>query len=798
MKTVRLFATCLAVILSVQSLKAADKSVSLNGQWSLSYWAQPAVPVQSPDGMKNVSVKTIPATVPGNVEGDLLRAGLIEDPMVGNHVNDLRRWEGYQWCYARHFDTPALQEGERLQLWFGGIDCLADVWVNGHHVGSPENMLIEHSYDITDVVRPQGSNDVQVIIRSATLEGQRKTLGTFSIGGFASEESSYLRKAPHMFGWDIMPRLVSAGLWRNVELRVIEPVRFRDVNYYVSQVDTLTRNVSLFVDLQVSMPMDRFDNTKVRLTLSRGGKVAYRAENTVVAPAFRVYWGLEHADLWWPRGYGEPALYDAKAELVAADGHVLATDERAVGLRTVRLDLNAANEKDNPGRFCFIVNDEPIFIHGTNWVPLDALHSRDTLHVDKMMEMAADLNVNMIRCWGGNVYEDTHFFDLCDRLGILVWQDFTMGCNFYPQRDDFAHALSEEIQSVVLKLRNHPSLALWSGNNEDDMIAYQSLRNFHFDPNRDRVSREVIPRVLYEFDMTRPYLPSSPYYGERVYQLGGADSLLPENHLWGPRGYYKDSFYKDATAVFCSEIGYHGCPNVESLKKMFTKDNVYPWTKDFEWNDEWVTKSVRRFPVWGKTYDRNNLMLNQIKLVFGDIPRSLDEFSYASQCVQAEAMKYFLEMWRGQKFDNKTGMIWWNLRDGWPVISDAIVDYYYSKKRAYYYLRNAERDVCVFMNDAVGGQLPLMAVNDTRSEARGEVKVTDVESGRSVYQSTFTVPRNGKTLLTRLPEPQGQGVYLITYKVGGREYGNHYLYGKPPYRLGDYRKWMKKAKLYDN
>ena len=800
MRFIKILFTCLLWASGITTMMAAgQRSYTLNGQWQLSFWKQPAKAVRSPEAMQHVNSKTINATVPGNVELDLQKAGLIANPMVGNNVNSLRQWEGNQWCYSRHFATPALNDGERLQLWFGGIDCLADVWLNGKHIGSAENMMIEHAFDVTDAVKPAGADNVlQVILRSPVLEAQQHLLGTFSIGGFASEESAYTRKAPHMFGWDIMPRLVSAGLWRNVELRVINPVCFRDVHYYVSEIDTATRNVQLFADVQLSMPMERFDHVTARLTLSRHGKVVYTLEKPVVTQAFRCMWSLDHAELWWPRGYGGQALYEARAELVDETGRVLADNSQKIGLRTVKLDLNDMNTAEKPGRFRFIVNGEPIFIHGTNWVPLDALHSRDTLHVDKMMDMVADLNINMIRCWGGNVYEDSHFFDRCDELGVLVWQDFAMGCNFYPQRDDFVKAVEEEVQSVVLKLRNHASLALWSGNNEDDMIAYQTLRHFHFDPNRDRISREIIPRVLYEFDFTRPYLPSSPYYSENVYRHGGGDNLLPENHLWGPRGYYKDSFYRDATAVFCSEIGYHGCPGVESLQKMFSKDSVYPWKRGFEWNDEWVTKSVRRYAVWGKTYDRNNLMLNQIKSVFGDIPRKLDDFVMASQSVQAEAMKYFLEMWRGQKFENKSGIIWWNLRDGWPLLSDAVVDYYFNKKRAYYYLREAERDVCLFVNDATDGSLVLKAVNDTRREAKGSVTVTDVESGRQVYQGNFTIPRNGKATVTQLTAPQGQGVYLIIYKVDGRTYGNHYLYGKPPYRLGSYRKWMEKTRLYNN
>lgn len=378
----------------------------------------------------------------------------------------------------------------------------------------------------------------------------------------------------------------------------------------------------------------------------------------------------------------------------------------------------------------------------------------------------------------------------------MVWQDFTMGCTFYPQRSSFTQALEEEAISVVCKLRNHPSLVLWSGNNEDDCALRWSLQPFNINPNQDVVSRKVLPAVIYEFDPTRPYLPSSPYYSQAVYERGSADQYLPENHLWGPRGYYKDKFYTDATCCFVSEIGYHGCPNLESLQKMMTKDAVYPWTKNHEWNDEWVTKSVRRFPEWGKTFDRNNLMINQVRLLFGEVPSKLDDFIFASQSVQAEAMKYFIEMWRGKKFDDKTGIVWWNLRDGWPVISDAIVDYYNSKKMAYYFIKNVQQDVCVLINDAEGGNYPLIGTNDTRNVQSGNVTVTDASSGRKIYESTFRIPANQKVRIASLPEESGQGIYLIQYQIGNQKFMNHYLYGKAPFNLKEYKRLLQKTGLY--
>ena len=771
-------------------------ALSLNGEWTLSYWSQPEEVITSPEEMKKADVKQITAQVPGNVELDLLAAGLIKDPMTGNNVNDLRPWEGYQWCYAKTFTAPQIQPGQHCRLFFGGIDCLADIWLNGKHIGKAENMMIEHSFDITKEMKAGEDNLLQVILRSSVIEGQKYLLGTFSIGNFPSEESVFIRKAPHMYGWDIMPRLVSAGLWRNVELRIQNAARLTDVHYLVAHVDTANHSARLFTDVQVKLPFHKFGQVKAVYTLSRHGKEVYREETAVLSPAFRHIAALNGVDLWWPRGYGEAALYDAKVELVDADGTVLSTDNKRIGLRTVQLDITDINlPPDNPGRFRFIVNGEPIFIHGTNWVPLDALHSRDRLFVDESIQMAADLNCNMIRCWGGNVYEDHHFFDLCDENGIMVWQDFTMGCTFYPQRSSFTQKVEEEAVSVVCKLRNHPSLVLWSGNNEDDIALRWTLQPFNINPNHDAVSRKVLPSVIYEFDPTRPYLPSSPYYSQAVYEHGSDDRYLPENHLWGPRGYYKDPYYTMASCCFVSEIGYHGCPNLESLRKMMTKDSVYPWTKGHEWNDEWVTKSVRRFPEQGKTFDRNDLMLNQIRLLFGEVPDKLEDFIFASQSVQAEAMKYFIEMWRGKKFEGKTGIIWWNLRDGWPIISDAIVDYYNSKKMAYRFIWNAQRDVCVLMNDPTDKGYPLIGVNDTRCAQNGILSVTDVASGKQVYEGKFQIPANAKTQIAFLPKQQGQGVLLIRYQTGGKTYTNHYLYGNAPFDLKNYRKLLQKAKI---
>ena len=269
---------------------------------------------------------------------------------------------------------------------------------------------------------------------------------------------------------------------------------------------------------------------------------------------------------------------------------------------------------------------------------------------------------------------------------------------------------------------------------------------------------------------------------------------MPEVHLWGPRGYYKAPFYTDVNAHFVSEIGYHGCPNRGSLERMFDPEYVYPWGADGRWNDQWQTKAVRSHPNSTLTLDRNDLMTNQVKALFGDVPQDLDRFIFASQVVQAEAMKFFIEFWRMDKF-RKTGIIWWNLRDGWPILSDAIVDYYNSKKLAYFYIRQAQPDACVMIGDPRDGRHPVVAVNDTREEKEGTVVVRTADTGETLFSSSFGIPANGKTVVGHIPARGGQAMWLIDTTIGQKKLANHYLAGEAPFQLDDYERWHKKLDI---
>ena len=792
----KLLSVCL--VLFGVTARAGDIS-SLDGRWTLDFWPQGRVAVLGPEQMEGVSFRTVGADVPGNVELDLYAAGIVPKPETGSNTQLLREFEGYQWRYSRDFQTPAFDCEDEVVLRFGGIDCFAEVYVNGRHVGSADNMLIPHEFDVTNALSPSGQpNRLEVYIRSSVEEGRRSLPPVFS-NNWHRPECVTVRRAPHSYGWDIMPRLISAGLWRSVELEVQHPVRIRDAHWMTGSVDVEAGTAFILFDWFISLPVKyQTDFVTAHISLSRGGRTVYDWKRAVAMHSERVKFTLEDVDFWWPRGYGEPALYDAVFELLDPQGKVIDRNEQKFGIRTVFLDRTPTHSADKPGRFCFIVNGEPIFVHGSNWTPMDAFHSRDPEHLSRTFDLVKDLNCNMIRCWGGNVYEDEAFYDLCDANGVMVWQDFSMGCSFYPQSTEFQIRLEKELYAVVQRLRRHCSVALWAGNNEDDeMIADSNFLNFKPDPNRDRVTRETISHVLFEMDPTRPYLPSSPYWSPEQVRDYYSTEGLPERHLWGPRGYYKDPFYTtEAGCLFASETGYHGMPCRESLERMFPRESVYPWTdtEHFEWKEDWLAKSVREYKEYEYTPKRNNLMINQVRLVFGEVPSELDRFIFASQSVQAEAMKFFVERFRGRKFEPATGILWWNIRDGWPIISDAVVDWYFSPKMAYHFIRNVQRNVCAVITDNPDGSHPLVVTNDTRHPAEGKVEVTDIQSGRAIFKGRYSVEANGREVLTTLPREKGQGMYLIRYTgEDGSEAVNHYLYGAIPFDLDLYRSWLQKV-----
>ncbi len=746
------------------------QSFSLLGPWDLYFG--PQGDVKSIDEAKE-KFQRITATVPGDAYLDLLNAGLIEDPFYGRNYFDLRKFEFYQWWYEKEFDLPEEFLDKRFKLIFHGIDTIATIWLNGNLLGKTQDMFVEHEFDVTGFLK--GKNTLIVKIDSPLLWAKEKNYDAVNVSWEGRDEALWLRKAQHSFGWDIAPRVVSSGIWKDVELREFKDDEIEELYYATSKIEENSADLDIFFKFRTGLKY--FEEFLLRFTFIDKYNYKQVFEFPVEFITGHLTVKLDNPYLWYPKGYGEPDLYRVKCELLY-NGEVL--DERvdAIGIRTVHLERTETAED---GIFRFIINGIPVRARGSNWVPLDALHSRDKERTIPVLELFDDLGCNIIRCWGGGVYESEEFFNFCDSHGIMVWQDFALACARYPQREEFQKVLEEEARKVIRRLRNHPSLILWAGDNECD-YAY-NLENLL--PSDNILTRKVLPSVCKQLDPYRPYLPSSPYLSDIVVRSKGKLSP-PEQHLWGPRDYYKSRFYTENNAEFISEIGYHGCPNLESLKRFIPEE--YLWTWD---NDYWRAHSVEHWRTRRRSYNRNELMANQIKELFGFIPEKIEDFILASQISQAEAKKFFIE--RARFSDNIWGIIWWNVMDCWPQISDAIVDYYFSKKLAYSYIKRVQEPFFIMISEPEGWYVKVVGINDTLSRKEGTFIISDADGGEKVIDGNYSIEPLSKKVLGMIRVSRGeQKLFIINWQLDGKSYKNHYLLGNPPFSLERYTDWMGK------
>jgi beta-mannosidase len=766
-------------------------SYSLDGEWELDFGPTPAENKPIPP-IEDDAWRQIEAQVPGNVEIAMQKERIIQDPMIGRRVYRLREYESFQWWYRRNIEKPAFDPHQRVELVFDGIDTIATVLVNHSEVGTARNMFVQHRFDITDYFAEKGPNYLAVRIDSPVLEGRKREPDAMECANDLSWEALGIRKAPHMYGGDSLPRLVSAGLWRSVRLEIVNPTRWRSVYCTTLKANAKSGTAQILLDWDFVTDRADTDDMRVRIIIEREEKVAYTTELTALGTHGRRRIDLTDVTLWWPRGSGEAALYDLTLELVDADGMVLDTYGQPLGIRTIRLERTEVTMPEQPGEFVFRVNDEKVFVRGANWVALDALHARDREHLKQTLEMAADLNCNMIRCWGGNVYEGHAFYNYCDRNGIMVWQDFAFARAIYPQNEKFLDEVRAEAEAVVKKLRNHASLALWVGNDENDCVFAPEVSGVGLGPNVDRISREVLPSVVRRCDPVRDYLPGSPNCGPPLVAAPMRRCFHVEDHVRDSRDDHKGPYYSDSCAHFASKIGYYGCPRTASLRRMFDPAHLWPWTE----NDQWVTKAVRPHTDFKEYNQRLPLLAKHITMLFPRVPTGMDEFVLASQISQAEALKFFIERFRMGKW-LRTGIVWWNLRDGWPVISDAVVDYYFGKKLAYAYIKRVQENVCVMCAEASGGggDHRVIGVNDTREEANVKLIVRDAEFGTNVLEGEGVVAANEKASLGTVPRTRTSTCYLIEYTIGDTTYRNHYIAGPRPYDLRRYASWMMKMAL---
>ena len=755
--------------------------MNLNGTWKLYFCPEGSIKIDSVKELERAGTSSIPCTVPGNVELDLAAAGILPaDLYMGENILQAEKYENYEWWYETSFTAPEKCDAEhKMTLHFGAVDCYADYYLNGEKIGESEDMFIAQDFDVTGLLHYGEKNTLHVHIASAVMRSASFDVepNTAALSWHQTTVAQYARKAPHSYGWDIMPRAISAGIWRDVELRCEKRYDFKYLYFTLMKVKQPGNVGEVRLSFDSNLKPEHLMSHLTFVVKGKCGDSEFCYEGRHITGAGRIDLKIENIKLWWPKHYGEPNLYDITVEVYDEKGENILSAKVRRGFRTLKLLRSDIVKRD--GCFRFVVNGVDIMAVGSNWVPMDAYHSRDKQRYARALELADDVGCNILRCWGGNVYEDHEFFDFCDEHGIMVWQDFAMACQMYPQNKIFAQLMEKEAEWVVKELRDHPSLVLWSGDNEID----QMIVEMGSDPAANYITRELLPRIVQRLDPFRPYIASSPYISPKAYELG--QEAYPEAHLWGPRDYFKSSYYTGSNAYFVSETGYHGCPAKKSIEKFIDPEYVWPYFDNRQWNLHSTDQENRPGRVM--------LMHKQVKQLFGEVPADMEDYITASQISQAEAKKFFIERVRS-KMSRMGGVIWWNLMDGWPQMSDAVVDYYYEKKLAYDYIKRSSCDFIIMLDEMTSWGQDVVCANSTLKTIKGTCVISDMDSDEVVFEAEFTAQPNANTTLGRLPLMYSdKGMFLIRWKTeDGRAYFNTYLYGTPAFSLSQYKGWLGK------
>lgn len=633
------------------------RTLTLDGAWNLM------------DGQGDLSLT---AQVPGDVTADLLNAGKIPDPFYRENEADIQ-WIGERdWIYERAFEVPgALLDEERVLLRCDGLDTLATVEINGQEIGTGDNMHRIYEWDVKTVLHP-GENRIRVTFSSAniyTRERHEKRPFQARVGeGHPSAYPGWLRKEASNFGWDWGPVLVTAGIWRGINLLAFSTARIEDVR--IDQ-DHTGANVKLNVFTTVDTLSD--DALALRVTALFEGETIASAE---VPPT---YLGVPRSltipepRLWWPAGMGEQPLYDLKVELLSSEGEVLDTQTKRIGLRTLVLDRH---EDEWGESFQFAANGVPFFAKGANWIPADAILARRNPQLYRqLIEDAVAANMNMLRVWGGGIYEEDYFYDICDELGICVWQDFMFACMSYPAFDEsFMKTVEAEARDNVKRLRHHPSIALWCGNNELEQQAIGetwTLTRMGLEDYK-RLFDDLLADVARELDPQRDYWPSSPHspHGDRA-NYNNPD--CGDAHLWEVwHGKKPFEWYRTADHRFCSEFGFQSFPEPKT---------VCGYTEPRDRN---VTTAVMEHH---QRSGIGNTTIMQYMLDWFRMPTAFDMTLRASQILQGMAITYAVEHWR-RGMPRSMGALYWQHNDCWPVASWASIDYHGRWKALHYMARH--------------------------------------------------------------------------------------------------------------
>lgn len=619
--------------------------------------------------------KWYPANVPGVVHLDLMHNNLIEDPYFGNNEFSLKWIEEKNWDYKTNFNIDKeILSNNFVEFDFQGLDTYAKIYINDEYVGQTDNMFRSWKYNVKRNLK-LGKNTLAIKFESPILKNKEKVKKyphKLPSGNETAEVEnkvySFTRKAAYHFGWDWGPRFVTAGIWKPIFMHIWNKIKIDNVHTYTKKLVSGKANLRTSINLIVEEAGDyilEIDGNKLSLNLKKGKQqINYDFE-------------VDNPILWWTNGHGIPHLYQQKIKLHQANKLI---EERNVsyGIRTIEL----INEPDEIGTsFYFKLNGEDLFMKGANYIPQDVFLPRvKPKDYAELIKSVKNANMNMLRVWGGGIYERDLFYDLCDKNGILVWQDFMFAGSLYPDHPEFINTVREEVKENVIRLRNHPCVAIWCGNNEIDVAwknwgwqkqyGYNTQDSIKLRSDYLNLFHRLIPETLSDLDVSRPYTTTSP-----LSNWGTAENFNHESmHYWGV-WHGKEPFenFEKNVGRFMSEYGFQSFPEMNTLRKVIASEDLHLESE--------VMKNRQ------KSYIGNGMISKHIEQYYSP-PKSFEEFVALSQKVQAKGMQMAIESHKSKQ-PHCMGTLFWQLNDCWPGPSWSVIDYYGNKKDAYFEVKRS-------------------------------------------------------------------------------------------------------------
>lgn len=680
----------------------------------------------------------LPAQVPGCVHTDLLKLDKIPDPFYGTNEKEIQWIDKKDWEYRTVFDiNEDLLSQEHLEIVFDGLDTYADVYVNDQHVLSADNMFRVWNVDVKSIVKASG-NVLRIRFRSPIQEDLPKLekLGyalpasndQSDVGGLGDKRVSiFARKAPYHYGWDWGPRFVTSGIWREARLEGWSEVRINDVFIRQNEVTASAASLTAIVEVETFNPIE----TIIRIS-SDGQTWEQAASLQAGVQTIEIPFSINEPKLWWSRGLGDPHMYSFVTEVLKGE-QVLADSTVKTGLRSIRL----VRDKDEAGAsFYFELNGVAVFAKGANHIPNDSFITEITAERYRHeIVSAAESNMNMLRVWGGGIYEEDVFYELCDEYGLLVWQDFMFACSMYPGDEAFLNSVRHEAIDNVKRLRNHPSIVLWCGNNEIDSAwahyiedggwgwkkDYNAEQREKIWADYEAIFHELLPEVVEAYAPGVDYWPSSPLVSLTNDEKQHANPSTSEGdiHYWGV-WHSVEPFenYNVYVGRFMSEYGFQSFPEYKSVRR-------YAEEEDLALESEVMLAHQKN--------GAGNRLIKQYMDMYMHEPKDFPSFLYMSQVLQAEAMKTAIEAHRRRK-PYCMGTLYWQMNDCWPVASWAGMDYFGNWKALQYYAKRSFSDVLVSVDGTKEDRTDVYLISDQLQPVEGQLQVQLIGFDGTVYR----------------------------------------------------------------